>query len=284
MNPTGRLHAIFRHLNRCYYHARHGEYNNQGIDIFDEDWDNLVVLDACRADTYEARATIGDYETRLSKASMTERWVEANFSNRDLRDTVYLSANGMARPDEVGARLHEYVPVWLESHRDEGHDRVCHPSELTSQAISAVEKYPEKRLLIHYVQPHVPFLGPSGDKFDVEADIPELVRDHPLREVVQAYEENLDIVLEEVERLLAALPGKTVVTADHGQLLGERLRPVPIREVGHPRGIYAKELVQVPWDVHEYGHRKTIRKGAVGENTAYDDDELAEHLEALGYA
>jgi len=41
--------------------------------------------------------------------------------------------------------------------------------------------------------------------------------------VWEAYNENLDIVLTEIEALLDELDGKSVITADHGNLVGERL-------------------------------------------------------------
>lgn len=39
--------------NRRYNHWKNGQnYNADGFHIFDEDWDNLIVLDACRFDAF----------------------------------------------------------------------------------------------------------------------------------------------------------------------------------------------------------------------------------------
>lgn len=53
-------------------------------------------------------------------------------------------------------------------------------------------------------------------------------------ELWSMYVENLEYVLEHVEELLDAVPGKTVITSDHGNYVGERTSLIPIREYGHP--------------------------------------------------
>ncbi len=51
-----------------------------------EDWDNLVILDACRHDAFEDLNEIkGDLEKKASKASMTVEWLEKN-----LKEKVFL--------------------------------------------------------------------------------------------------------------------------------------------------------------------------------------------------
>jgi len=50
------------------------------------------------------------------------------------------------------------------------------------------------------------------------------------QEVWEAYIENLHVVLPHVEDLMTSLEGKTVVSSDHGNMVGERARPIPIRE------------------------------------------------------
>lgn len=102
----------------------------------------------------------------------------------------------------------------------------------------------------------------------------------------RAYRENLEAVLPAVERLLSELDGRTVVTADHGQLFGERLFSIPIRKYGHPPGLYPEELVKVPWHVFDEGPRREIvseeRPGKSSRDT--EDEELArERLRDLGY-
>jgi hypothetical protein len=104
--------------------------------------------------------------------------------------------------------------------------------------------------------------------------------------VWEAYNENLDVVLAEVEPLLGELSGKSVITADHGNLVGERLGPVPTRrKYGHPYGVHTEELVKVPWFVVEGDARKTVRAEppVEGDGEGISDAELEDKLAALGY-
>jgi hypothetical protein len=100
--------------------------------------------------------------------------------------------------------------------------------------------------------------------------------------VWEAYKENLEIVLDHVTRLTEKLDGKTVITADHGNLVGERLSPVPVKGYGHPGYLRQDELVLVPWMELEYDPRREI----VAEPPAEDIDQPEvdrDKLEALGY-
>lgn len=278
------------HLNRLYYSVRNPEgYNADGIDVFAEDWDNLLILDACRYDSFAKQSILdGTLESRISRASATREWVHANFTDRQLHDVVYVSANPNYRKvaDEIGAEVHAYIDVWRDDTLVGKEDTIVPPETVTEHALDAAERYPNKRLLVHYVQPHYPFIGPTGEEhFDPTATLKEVSRNlGQTGELLErAYRENVDIVLEEAERLLAELSGKTVVSSDHGELLGERLSPLPFRAYGHPMGIYMDELVKVPWLVHTRGERKEIVAEAPTERDKVDEDALEEQLRNLGY-
>lgn len=279
---------IGRGLNRLY-HRRGGlyEYNPAGIDIFSEDWDNCLILDACPYSLFEQQNTIdGRLESRTSRASATVEFLESNIAGRDLRDVVYITANPQyeRNHDRVSADFHEVIRVY----DDQGWNddvRTVLPSTMTDAVIEAGEKYPNKRLLAHYIQPHYPFLGETAEqnlhqdslaiwRFLIEGELD--YSDEILR---QAFIETLDIALPEVKRAIDSLEGKTVVTADHGQIIGERAYPIPIREYGHPRGIYIPELVNVPWLICD-GDRKTITEG---EPSQIDMTDVTERLRDLGY-
>jgi len=94
------------------------------------------------------------------------------------------------------------------------------------------------------------------------------------------------LTLPHVERLLGSLQGKTVVTSDHGNMIGESSHPVSITEYGHPGETYTPELVTVPWVVHVQGDRKRVISESPT-TTEQDEMNTSEHIENrikhLGY-
>jgi membrane-anchored protein YejM (alkaline phosphatase superfamily) len=103
-------------------------------------------------------------------------------------------------------------------------------------------------------------------------------------EIRQAYGESLDIVLKEVESLAKSLSGKTVVTADHGEMLGEQVSPVTTRVWGHSEEFSTRLLRKVPWLTIEADERRTITADQPEESADIREDAVSERLEALGYA
>lgn len=275
-------------LNRIYFDLTNSsDYFDGGIDIFEEDWDNLIILDACRYDKFSERADLpGELHKRKSLASMTHEWVRANFTGQKAHDTVYVSANGRFahQRDETNAEVHEFIGLWDTDHRY-GERNLAPPEIVTGHALDAAEEYPNKRLIVHYLQPHQPYIGPTGEQFEREKNLHEMMRSNDATDELleTAYDENLDIVLEDVRELLETLPGKTVVTSDHGELLGEREFPIPIRRYGHPSGIYLSELVDIPWLVYQNGERKEIVSDEPESTVDYDEEALEEHLKNMGY-
>jgi hypothetical protein len=166
------------------------------------------------------------------------------------------------------------------------------PEPVTEAAIETHEKYPTKRLVIHFVQPHMPFVRASteADK-ERDAEFPFWMRfikgevDLSPDEAWSAYIDNLNYVLPYVDEVLKELGGKTVVTADHGNAFGERSRPIPIREWGHPRNVYVKEVITIPWLEYQNGSRREIiPEDGRGFEPVSDPATVDDRLEALGYA
>jgi hypothetical protein len=88
-----------------------------------------------------------------------------------------------------------------------------------------------------------------------------------------------------VSELLSELEGKTVVTADHGELLGDRDFPIPLRRFGHPSVTNLSPLIEVPWLVNERGTRPDIIS-QTPENTndsIVDSSVVEDRLKDLGY-
>lgn len=287
---------LARHVNKMYYRWQGPDADT--VEFFEEDWDNMLLLDACRYDTFAQRANFpGSLEKRTTRCSSTPDFLKEYVDGADLRDTVYVTANPQLyrKGDDMDVSLHDVVHVW-----DGGWDeefKTVRPERLAEATREAQEEYPDKRLLVHFIQPHYPFIGPTGQEhFDlttlhfwnrvnageVDAD-PEILR--------QAYEENLDIVLPVVEDLLSELQGLTVVTSDHGQMFGERSFPIPRREFGHPMEHYTPELVTVPWHTYQNGERREVTVGETADRPTDSDDQgsiepdtdVQKRLEQLGY-
>ncbi|WP_435078880.1 hypothetical protein [Halococcus sp. AFM35] len=288
-----------RQANRLYYRRlNRRQYNHDGVDIFAEDWDTLVILDACRYDMFERHAELpGRLESRISRGSATTEFLHANFSGRDLRDTVYVTANPQLyrNREAIDTHLHSIVDLWREDGWDDDYGTVL-PETLTEYALQAANDYSHKRLIIHYVQPHYPFIG-SGTNFDkhhLAADATETgeniwgqlltgALDASPEDIWPLYVANLERTLPHIRELLETIEGRTVVTADHGNMLGERSFPIPITEWGHPRGIYTEQLVRVPWLVAENGPRRSIEAEAATAGSETDEEVVKDRLRELGY-
>lgn len=279
--------AAAREINRIYHtKGRQADYNVGGADIHDEDWDNLIILDSCRPDyLYSEYSTDGIWETRISRGAATQEFVTGNFKNRTLQDTVLVSSNPWY------LRLKEFIEFNL-------HNIVSNfdgdPVTTTKKTKRTVEKHPNKRIISHYIPPHPPYTGPTAqehftefidNQYNVHRKIRE--RGYPTYIIRQAYRENLRQVLPHLEELVETLRGKTVITADHGQMLGERYSPFPSRGFGHHKGIYVKELVEVPWIIEPFDERREIQSESP---TATDpserettNEQINQRLRDLGY-
>jgi hypothetical protein len=107
-----------RELNESYFSLSYGrEYNRAGVDISDEDWDNLILLDACRYDAFETACAghdaLGDLERRISMRAATREFLRGNVRGRELHDTVYVTASPHYYiNDDNRGEFHYVIHVW----------------------------------------------------------------------------------------------------------------------------------------------------------------------------
>lgn len=289
---TGEISKLTISLNTLYNRNN----NRPGVDIPAQDWDNLIIIDGCRFDTFEQVADMDGVLTDCwSRGSESWEFMQQNFVGRELHDTVYVTANPHATkiPENTFHAVHNLIESAWDSEL-----RTVLPESVSKAAIEANERYPDKRLVVHFMQPHYPFIGEVGqriahDGFSPDDDDEEDRGGHVWTqlqyglldetEVRAAYEENLEIVLEDVAELLSRLDGKSVVTSDHGNLLGERIGPIPVKAYGHPPGLHVEGLLRVPWLVRDSEHRRTIRSDPPKERADIAEEVVGDRLEALGY-
>ncbi|TKX86686.1 hypothetical protein EXE43_07070 [Halorubrum sp. SS5] len=276
-------------MNR-FHNRRFGiyEYNRDGVDVYREDWDNLVIIDACRKDLF--REVFSEYEVKnkISRGSNTPEFLKGNFENSSHGDTVYISANPHVgdKYEDLNMGFHEVIDLSKEQWDAEAGTVL--PEVTTEKAIEASKEYPNKRIIVHYMQPHLPFIGELGSKLDLPDDPWDALMKNEnninLEEVIEAYIENIELVKPFVEELSNNLVGKTVVTSDHGNMLGETSYPIPIHEFGHPSATYTDELVTVPWVAIEYDNRREIRSETITESVPNShQSEVDSRLKSLGY-
>ena len=260
---------------------------NDGIRILDETWDDLIILDCCRYDVfkkiYNEREMKGELEMRVSRGTWTVEFLKENFTE-DCKDTVYVTSNPYV-DRYVGGKFYRVVSVWKYGWSDRY--KTVLPSEVYHYTLKTMRRYPSKRLIVHFMQPHHPFI--SLRKADeVVADIRRSVLygkndrrrrrgtvtdiysvnvygEYGIRTIEKAYEDNLRIVMPYVEALLNELSGTTIITSDHGESFGDRIHPlIPMKFYGHGF-TRLRSLVEVPWlkvtdEVRPYRDPKAVRK------------------------
>jgi hypothetical protein len=274
-------------VNNMIFHLRHG----YGSHIMDEDWDTLVLLDGCRYDMFREQVSFeGTLESRTSLGSTSEEFFERNFQGETHQDTVYINTN--AYLPKIGMYENEtfYTIVDLLDEWDDDLE-VVHPKTVVNAARRTHETFPNKRIIVHFMQPHYPFIGEYGQQIQEGLEGRSVWRplqkgeiDLDLDQVWRAYNENLGVVLSHLEELIKELDGKTVISADHGNMVGERQGPIPTwRLYGHYWGIYSPELVNVPWFVCDYDGRREIQADAPEAVESKSDEVVQDRLEALGY-
>lgn len=266
-------------------------YGREGIDVPAADWDNLLVLDACRADLFESRTAVDDFDSYRrvrSRGSSTEEWVQKNWVGREFPDIVYVTANPTV------ARYTPYTFYARVDVFDDGFDpdgMTVYPETIAERARDAFEA--DKRIVVHFMQPHAPFYPSSVDiaawapTFDDTPDLSspwEALRRGEVgpEEIKRAYAKTLDAVLPTATELARSLPGRSVITSDHGNSFGRVAFPLPLRIYGHPTGLRYPELVEVPWAVLD-GERREITEGTIARKHV-EEDVVSERLRAFGYA
>ncbi|MFB6158460.1 MAG: hypothetical protein ABEJ95_02250 [Candidatus Nanohalobium sp.] len=231
----------------------------EGSNLFEEEWDNLIVLDGCRADLYEE--VVGESSYIYSSASCTPDYIRKTFTDTTYEDVVYVSGNPWFHESslkELTGREEIFHSVFDTFSTDWSEDEnTVLPEPLVRDAKTAKNLFEGKKLVVHFMQPHQPFV--NADFSEEGSDLPPHLRDMnesnvwdkaesksiSREKVYSAYRDNLEFVMPYVEELVQDLDGKTVITSDHGNLLGEG------GLYGHPCGKDYEPLKKVPWDVRE---------------------------------
>ena len=267
-------------------------YDIDGVNIFEREWDLLIVLDACRYDELVAVEPELDVDWQVKPTrsidTATFRWLPGTFRVMPDNDHVaYITANPYSKrfeskdipePDTLDE-------VWRYAWDEE--TGTVLPRPVTDRAILTGRNENHDRVIVHYLQPHAPFLdrsiGVESSHFDIEDDDDgigiwaQVQRgDIPRDEAIQGYRENLRRVIEDVELLLTNFDAETaVITSDHGEAFGEK------GIYGHPAAVDINSLTTVPWVSTSARDSELYTPDTVSDDV--ENVDVDDRLAALGY-
>ena len=285
-----------------------------GTNVYDREWDLLVVLDACRVDALRTVAPEydfldgGDIGSMWSLGSASAEWMCKTFTTdyeSEIGETTYLSANpyttktfvdGRYAPPKAapfGSPGEEVVDAAafgelrnLYAQRRNDRFGIVMPENLTDAAIYAGRNANPERTIVHYMQPHTPYftaaLEEGRDLTDAEYKPWSALRRGELEynTVWEWYLDTLRAALDSVSVLLANIEAqRVVITADHGEAFGEWGVHNHLTGFPHPA------VKRVPWaettaiDARTYEPTPLVAPA----ETDTSDALVNEQLEALGY-
>jgi len=248
-----------------------------GTNVFERDWDTLVLLDTCRVDAIAEVADEFDFLppsekvpaiTSIGSGSYT--WMANTFVEEyadEISETVYVSANMYSewvleegwRPEEERGiancdwkTLDSEDLLTLDQPWRHGEDVISHPDPayVTKRAIGHARTYNPDRMIVHYSQPHEPYIANALNEGRGEEGLYEYEQnpwDHlrnydDLETVWECYIEDLRMVLRHVQNLLNNHDAEhVIISADHGEAFGE------FGVYRHPVGVLHPEIRKVPW-------------------------------------
>ena len=280
-----------------------------GTNVYERNWDVLIVLDTARIDTLEEVATEFDFVNEVnsirSLGSTSSEWIAKTFTQEhqyEISDTVLVSANPHVQhtlyerqfPERDKDAFFSFTS-WDTVHSDdflhidqpwkyatdERYDHVL-PRDMTDRAVSLHRELDPDRMIVHYMQPHRPHMANAHregrELTDAEHDpFSYLKSGGDRQEVFSNHVADLEFVLRTgVKPLLRNVDADTVaITADHGDGFGENWCYAHI--AGDPR----RQVRRVPWVETEATDHGELQPRLTPSETT--EDSVEDHLEALGY-
>ncbi|WP_433623529.1 hypothetical protein [Halomicrococcus sp. NG-SE-24] len=236
-----------------------------GTPIWESDASLVLVLDACRVDLlrevvddYDWLPESNDIESRWSPGACSIDWIVRTFREHEAeaQKTAYITANPWIDQDVPwkdalpisSERFADLQKVYETDWQDIGGGvETTPPNAVTRDTYRICRDNPEnvETVVAHYMQPHQPFKTRpewTGEDtnlaniVDPDRHAGKCIWERTKRgefdpdDVWTAYRENLAWVLKWVGRLLAHTDRRVLITADHGNGMGE------FGMWGHPPG------------------------------------------------
>jgi hypothetical protein len=264
-----------------------------GTEIYEDHWDLLVILDACRADVARGIAPEYDwletFDTVFTKSSSSREFLATNFRDRhadEMARTACVTGNPFSNDYLDGDDFAALDEAWRHGWDDDL--GTVPPEAVTDATIRTCRAGDYDRTIAHFMQPHFPSLADPdlGSAVDPETNVwIDSVWDRleagdvSYERVWAAYEDNLRRVLDSVATLLRNVDAeRVIVTADHGNGFGEH------DIYGHPRLRTRRTLREVPWITATATDTEEYEPDAFAEEEeAVTTDAVEERLRDLGY-
>jgi len=283
-----------------------------GTNVFEREWDALLILDTCRVDAMREVADEYDFintiESMTSVGSSSFEWMNNTFRTKykpQIRGTAYLSQNGFTNQtfgkggttgkasipfepsqfDVVDLDDFAYIEhLWRAEFEDSSEWTVSgeavsrtSPRYATERAIEIDRDRNPDRLMVHYMYPHDPYVL-SDEKLQPRFDTALKSGEATREEVWEAYLDHLRFVLDQIEVLLKNLDRENVViTADHGEAFGEYMF------YRHPPTCPIPTVKKVPWVETTGTDEQTVEPTAPPPSDSDQDATAEKRLQQLGY-
>lgn len=287
-NPSAAYSYIIREL-------QERNHLRTATNVYEREWDLLVLLDCATIEMmreieaeYEFINEIGH---NVSVGTCSNQWMKNTFTpeyRNEMESTLHVTANTSSE-----AYLSEKEFLHLEEVWKDGWNEnlgTIPAKKVTDRIIYFMRKMDPKQAIVHYMQPHLPFVTESDIQSNVVTpmgvkgegkNLEELhkIDAYGRDELWEASIDNLRYVLDEVEVLLSNVDAeRVIISSDHGQAFGEN------GIWSHPCRKYIDVLKNVPWcpttavDRGGYETQFTEKRDKSDQDVSLDDK-----LEALGY-
>jgi hypothetical protein len=200
--------------------------------VFTRQWDVLILLDCARVDMMQEIMDeydfINDVNQLKSVSGHSRGWMEYTFVDKfydEIQNTLYVNANTASdRVLDSNDFLH-LEEVWRDGWDDE-HKTIL-AETVTDRAISLYRRFNPEHTIIHYMQPHSPFVpfpkvssgqvtGP-GIENGYRKSLEELAEEYSREDLWEFHIENLRYVLDSVQTVLSNIEAeRVIISADHG--------------------------------------------------------------------
>lgn len=267
----------------------------RGTNVYNKDWDVLILLDCARVDMMQEVCDeypfLKKIDSHRTTGTNSARWMNSTFTSEykdKMANSVYITGNMASEENLSNDQFHHLEEVWRDGYDEEF--AFMPAREITDRAIYYGRKSNYDRMIVHYMQPHLPFiLFSKEDNESIQIEdtqcggmtVGGLYKEEnwTRQQLWDSHIENLQYVLNYINILLSNLDAdKVVISADHGQAFGEN------GVWGHPPAQPIDAIQFVPWCITSSSDSGKYKPDYSPSDSIIDEKvTVDEKLKALGY-